>query len=66
MKALRLFLAIWTILIWANVAFSAADGHDPGPDLEAKVPWMAIVYSVVALVGIAVVGFKNPKRTHMG
>jgi hypothetical protein len=64
MKAARIFLAIWAALVWASVA-ACADGHDPGPEIEGKVPWMAITYSVVALAGIAVVGFKNAKRTHL-
>jgi len=34
------------------------------PKIEAAQPWMAVVYSVVALAGICVVAFKNPKRTH--
>ncbi len=34
------------------------------PKIEAEQPWMAAVYSVVALAGICVVAFKDPKRTH--
>ena len=34
------------------------------PKIKASQPWMAAVYSVVALAGICVVAFKNPKRTH--
>ena len=33
------------------------------PTIAAGQPWMAAVYSVVALAGICVVAFKNPKRT---
>ena len=32
---------------------------------KAKTPWTAILYGVVSLAGIAVVGFKNSKRTHL-
>ena len=34
------------------------------PTIKVARPWMAVVYSVVALAGICVVAFKNPKRTH--
>ncbi len=34
------------------------------PRIKAGQPWLASVYSVVALAGICVVAFKNPKRTH--
>ena len=34
------------------------------PTIETSRPWMAVVYSVVALAGVCVVAFKNPKRTH--
>jgi len=34
------------------------------PKIKASQPWLASVYSVVALAGICVVAFKNPKRTH--
>jgi hypothetical protein len=33
------------------------------PTIEASRPWMAVVYSVVALAGVCVVAFKNPNRT---
>jgi len=36
------------------------------PKIEAKQPWMAAVYSVVALAGICVIAFKSPRRTHAG
>ena len=36
------------------------------PKIEAGQPWLAAVYSVVALAGICVVAFKSPRRTHAG
>ena len=33
------------------------------PEIKAGQPWLASVYAVVALAGICVVAFKNPKRT---
>jgi len=35
------------------------------PEIKAELPWLAVIYSVVALVGICVVAFKDPKRTHL-
>jgi len=35
------------------------------PEIEGGVPWLAAVYAVIALLGICVVAFKDPKRTHL-
>jgi len=35
------------------------------PELESSTPWIAILYIVIALIGILVVGFKSSKRTHL-
>jgi len=35
------------------------------PKIETSRSWVAVVYSVIALAGICVIAFKNPKRTHV-
>ncbi|MDP6543877.1 MAG: hypothetical protein QGH60_07780 [Phycisphaerae bacterium] len=36
------------------------------PTIESSQPWLAAIYSVVALAGICVIAFKGPRRTHAG
>ena len=36
-----------------------------GIPLENKVQWIAVLYAAISLIGIAVVAFKNAKRTHL-
>lgn len=35
------------------------------PTRKSQVPWMAILYTAVGLIGIAVVAFKHARRTHL-
>jgi len=45
-----------------------ADGSDELdyiPTIEISTPWMAMGYAAAGVAGIAVVGFKNSKRTHL-
>ena len=56
-------LAAVAILAPVSVA-SAGDGYE-APEIETHVPVTAILYALVFLVGIAVVGFKNARRTHL-
>ena len=66
MDTIRFILTGLVILAIAATAMAEAgdDGHF-APDSEAKIPWRSILYIVVALGGIAAVGFKNAKRTHL-
>lgn len=45
--------------VWAN------DGFAKTPQSESPTPWGAISWSIVLLIGVAVVAFKNAKRTHL-
>ena len=67
---------LWTALaagLGAGAAFAQAisDGYqDPVaprvvPALDPSVDWWTILYFVVACLGIAVVSFKNARRTHL-
>lgn len=52
----------------ASMAVSSlalAQDANKAPVLEADVPWMPVIVSLVTLGGIAVVGFKNARRTHL-
>lgn len=42
----------------------AEDGYTV-EGMASSTPWLAILYTVVALGGVAVVGFKNSRRTHL-
>ena len=42
----------------------AGDGITP-PIPEPTFPWLAMFYTCVIVAGIAVVAFKNAKRTHL-
>jgi len=35
------------------------------PAKYETIPWMAVVYTFVFLIGIAAVAFKNARRTHL-
>ena len=50
------------ILLGESLAWGRARVHR-APVLEQSLPWMAIVYSLIALAGICVAAFKNPRRT---
>ena len=60
----QLYLAVLMVLVVSAVVV-ANDGYPDPEELEAKFPWLPILYSVVCLAGILVVGFKNCKRTHL-
>ena len=66
MNTIRLILTGLIVLALAATAMAEAgdDGHF-APDAEAKIAWRSILYIVVALAGIAAVGFKNARRTHL-
>jgi len=46
-----------------SAAWSA--GPKGAPAVKASTPWRAVIYSMVALAGICVVAFKDPRRTHL-
>ena len=65
--------ATWTLLwigLFAGLLGSAATAwgqvtYDHPPEVEYQVPWAAIGYAAVFVVGTAAVGFKNARRTHL-
>lgn len=60
-----LILAV-VLLVLTPAAMATTDGYvSEAPAIEQPPPWIAIVFSVVGLAAIAVVGFKNPNRTHL-
>ena len=65
MRIILILLLTLTAVMPAAVALAGrADGYE-APEIEAKPPWVAILYVFIALAGICVVGFKNAKRTHL-
>ena len=59
-----LSIAVVTLAL-AMTASGQPQGTGSGTALEDKVQWIAVLYAVIALLGIAVVAFKNAKRTHL-
>jgi len=53
-----------TALALPVVCLGAGDGYDVPTSKPAK-PWLAVVYAVVSLAGIAVLAIKNAKRSHL-
>ena len=55
------------LLLWSTTWAWAArsDGFEDSPVVDEGLPWKAIAFAAVALVGTLVVGFKNAKRTHL-
>lgn len=51
-------------LVLSAGAALGQDGYE-APEIETRVPVSAIGYALVFLLGIAVVGFKNARRTHL-
>ena len=40
------------------------DGYSQSPVVE-RTRWVGFVYAAIGVAGVAVVGFKNAKRTHL-
>ena len=51
------------LMFGGSTAFGKSKVSKVAPKIKASMPWTAVMYSVVALAGICVVAFKNPKRT---
>ena len=64
MNGTKLFTPIWLALVLCGTAM-AGDGHTPAPVVDKPIPWIAILYAVVFLLGIVVIAFKGTKRTHL-
>jgi len=64
MKTQKLFWTGLVSLICLSPALAASRSQGP-PEIEWSPPWVAILYTIVFLVGICVVAFKNAKRTHL-
>lgn len=64
----RLFLkpGLWIasgLAAWSSVAMGGDNVEVPSA--KEKAPWVAALYALVVLAGIAVAAFKNSKRTYM-
>ena len=44
---------------------AATDGFEQKLEEGGPFPWAALLYTAVAVAGIAVVAFKNARRTHL-
>ena len=67
MKMKTLLQAV-VVLALPTAALAAGyyNQYDVAPEIEeVPIPWAAILYALVSLAAIAVVGFKNAKRTHL-
>ena len=66
---IRTLSALLMIAVLAMPAgrVSAARAAVPkgAPVVKTSTPWRAVIYSMVALAGICVVAFKDPRRTHL-
>jgi hypothetical protein len=49
----------------ARTAMGAGDGFDAPTVAEPHVPWAAIAYAIVGLVGICVLAFRKSRRSTM-
>ena len=56
-------VVVGVLLILANVA--GADDGFRAPEIAKGNYWGAIGVSILAAIGIGIVAFKNPRRTHL-
>ncbi len=61
----RILVAAATLLLLALPAIAADSDGLQGKPKDTSVSWAAIAYSAVFAAAIAVVAFKNSKRTHL-
>jgi hypothetical protein len=63
-KTCAILLLVGVLVLTGVTALGAktVGGKPTPPNIKASQPWMAVVYSVVALAGICVIAFKDPKR----
>ncbi len=66
MKYLRHgYLAAGLLMISASYAQAAgADGYQ-APEVESTMPWAGVILALVALAGVCMAAFHNPKRSHL-
>jgi hypothetical protein len=62
-KQLRTMLVALANLGWCSIAVAQESGK--APEIEDSPAWFPVMVALVALAGIAVVGFKNARRTHL-
>ena len=57
-------LVVTSVLMFGgSVALGKPKAPKGPPKIKTTIPWTAAVYSLVALAGVCVVAFKDPKRT---
>lgn len=63
---MKAIVTLWAALLPAvfAVVARAGDGYAV-PDVDRKINWIAIAITVVALLAVCALGFKNSKRSHL-
>ena len=64
MVTARVFRTLAAGVLLAPAWAAANDGYSV-EGMASSTPWLAILYTVVALGGASVVAFKNSRRTHL-
>jgi len=66
MNATRFIRAALAAAAWLLVpAVAICRDEYKNPAKKESIPWVAVLYMLVSLAGIAVVAFKHAKRTHL-
>ena len=61
----KLYVLLLTALTAPARVLAAGDGFNPTEIAKPEYAWVKWVCLVVFILGIGVVAFKNPKRTHL-
>ena len=64
MKVLQTIAVVLAGFLPGGLLLAAGDGIEP-PVLEPHFSWLSLLYTVVGAAGIAVVAFKDAKRSHL-
>lgn len=63
MQAMKLIR--YTCGVAAAVLPSVARAQDEAPEIESSVPWLPLLFTVLATAAICAVAFKSSRRTHL-
>lgn len=58
------YVTVGLLLTLASYSHAAADGYE-APEVESAMPWAGVILALVALVGVCMAAFHNPKRSHL-
>jgi len=64
MTTARVFRTLSASLLLTPAWAAANDGYAV-EGMASSTPWLAILYTVVALGAVAVIAFRNSRRTHL-